>query len=437
MTPPGAVAQEIKAGPPMMRTLSNREYLATVSALVGKQLPLDLEKSWTPSTQFSGFDAVPWPNLDTKAVRVEMKWAQDTKWYPITVQTFRPVDAFTWPQWKPEQGRGLDVRVLAKDLAGHETVSRIVRIPSTEGDLLTGTPGRSGNRPDPFNTPSGGFVQPEIRYVNTLDTTVQYTIAKMGRSGVRAVHLWASDDQRTWKKANTFPVNAPYNPEKPSLDLSLPYKAEKEGLYGFIVIPEGGGGIKAADPKRDDPPMVLVSVDTQPPYAGITAVQVAAGAKGPRVEISWRAVDPNLLARPVNLEYATDKNKLDWKPVALQTENNLSRETGRFVWEIPDERLWKFYLRLRVVDKATNIGEHVWGVDLTAEREKGAPANPPAEWKEVIVDLVQPEATIKDVRSDGTPGAGRGPAATPPSPKPTPPPKKGTGPAVPSLEDGK
>ncbi|MBX3203362.1 MAG: DUF1588 domain-containing protein, partial [Labilithrix sp.] len=59
----------VTAGPAMTRNLSNREYLNVVSDLIGERLPLDLQRTWTATTQFSGFDAVPWTNLDTKAVR--------------------------------------------------------------------------------------------------------------------------------------------------------------------------------------------------------------------------------------------------------------------------------------------------------------------------------------------------------------------------------
>lgn len=61
--------EALTAGPAMTRNLSNREYLNAVSDLIGERLPLDLQKAWTATTQFSGFDAVPWSNLDTKAVR--------------------------------------------------------------------------------------------------------------------------------------------------------------------------------------------------------------------------------------------------------------------------------------------------------------------------------------------------------------------------------
>lgn len=64
-----ALGEALTAGPAMTRNLSNREYLNAVSDLIGERLPLDLQSAWTATTQFSGFDAVPWSNLDTKAVR--------------------------------------------------------------------------------------------------------------------------------------------------------------------------------------------------------------------------------------------------------------------------------------------------------------------------------------------------------------------------------
>ncbi len=64
-----SLGQRLAAGPAMTRNLSNREYLNAISDLIGERLPLDLQKQWTATTQFSGFDAVPWSNLDTKAAR--------------------------------------------------------------------------------------------------------------------------------------------------------------------------------------------------------------------------------------------------------------------------------------------------------------------------------------------------------------------------------
>lgn len=59
----------VSAGPPMSRNLSNREYIATMTAIIGAPIPPEVTAGWTATTQFSGFDAVPWTNLDAKAIR--------------------------------------------------------------------------------------------------------------------------------------------------------------------------------------------------------------------------------------------------------------------------------------------------------------------------------------------------------------------------------
>src|SRR5690349_6044038 len=64
-----ALGAKVEAGPPMSRNLSNREYLATMSAIIGAPVPNEVAAGWTATTQFSGFDAVPWTNLDAKAIR--------------------------------------------------------------------------------------------------------------------------------------------------------------------------------------------------------------------------------------------------------------------------------------------------------------------------------------------------------------------------------
>ncbi len=78
-TPPGAqepmdpalqaAHDQMVASTPVVRNLSNTEYLNATSDLLGVRVPVELQKSWTATTQYSGFDAVPWSNMDAKAVR--------------------------------------------------------------------------------------------------------------------------------------------------------------------------------------------------------------------------------------------------------------------------------------------------------------------------------------------------------------------------------
>lgn len=325
-------------------------------------------------------------NLDPQYMTLECKWPSSSEWTKINDRPgdprFKPNDSYAW---KMQPGKVLEVRVLARDRAGNEGVSPVVRVP---GDPATavGLPKNAGG--PGWVGPGAGtgavLPQPRIDYVNSLEFNVDYTVQRMGRSGVQAAHLFVLKDQGNWELVRRDAVKLMPDDKGPHA-LSLPYKATAEGTYGFFVIPESGAGKKADDPKKDDPPMVLVVVDTTKPYVKITGVQVKpGGVRGPLVEFTWEVADNNLMPQPVSLEWSLDKTAAKWNEVKYRLDNNLTRTTGRYAWEVPDEKLWKFWVRARAVDKAANIGEFVWA-------------------QEVIVDLEKPSATIDRIRGSGTP----------------------------------
>jgi hypothetical protein len=328
-------------------------------------------------------------NLDPAGVKLECKWPTSANWTAINDPHFKAADSYAW---KMPPGKVLEVRVKARDRAGNEGISPVVRVPGEPGATVAlpkaGGPAWAGN------PGAAALPQPHIDYANTLDFNVDYTVQRMGRSGVQAAHLFVIADKGDWRLVKRFPVKLMPDDKGPH-SMSLPYRAEREGTYGFYVIPESGAGKRAGDPKKDDSPMVLVVVDTTKPFVRLTGVQVKpGGARGPLVEFTWNAADANLMPQPVSLEWSLDKNAERWNEVKYRLDNNLTATTGRFTWEVPDEKLWKFYARIRAVDKASNVGEHVWGQD----REKN---NPPTE---IIVDLEKPSATIDRVRG-GPPGS--------------------------------
>jgi hypothetical protein len=225
---------------------------------------------------------------------------------------------------------------------------------------------------------------------------VDYTIQRMGRSGIQAAHLFVLRNQGNWEIVKRYPVKL--MPLDKDQALSLPYEAKEEGSYGFYIIPESGAGKKADDPKRDDPPQVWVVVDTTAPYVKITSVQVKPGGnRGPQVEITWEAADPNLMPQPVSLEWSPDKTATKWNEIKYRLDNLPGGTSGRYTWEIPDENLWKFWIRARAVDKASNTGEYIWP-------------------QEVIVDLEQPSAVPVKVRGGNSPLSAPGGTSTSPAP---------------------
>jgi hypothetical protein len=363
-------------------------------------------------------------NLDSQSLVLQCRWPGQQEWTTVSERAFRARDQFAW---KLPAGKVLEVRVRASDRAGNQGVSAITRVPP-DAAMGVGFPkvGGGGGEIPPVNT---NLPQARIDYVNTLDFTVDYTVERMGRSGVRAAHLFVLKNQgnANWEFVKKF--DAKLMPGDQDHSISLPYSTKEEGTYSFYVIPESGAGKRMDDPKRGDPAMVHVVVDKTAPYVRVTSVQVrAGGARGPLVEITWEAADPNLMPEPVSLEWSTDAKAAKWNEIKYRLKNTPGQTTGRYTWEVPDESLWKFYVRARAVDKAANTGEHIWGQD--ADR-KNAPV-------EVLVDLEKPSGTIDRVRGGNSPKQSGTGSDSPPSRPVAPPPSAsgGTGPSVPPLPGG-
>lgn len=384
-------------------------------------------------------------NLDPDGVRLQAKFPHWSEWKTITDRPILPTGRYSWSL---QQGQTLDVRVVARDRAGNENSSAPVQVPGT-GAFNTGLP-KLGGGPDVGPVGGGpGLPSPRVEYVNTEPFDISYKIERAGRSGIQAAQLYVLADRAAgWTLGKRYPINPvattgdslklPYSPPDPGKGRTA------DGTYGFYVGPESGAGTKADPPGPNTPPMVYVVYDTRPPFINITGVRVGAGgAKGPVVEITWETSDQNLLADPISLEYAEDPTAVRWKEIRYrlppgterQDADGLKKHVGQFAWEVPDEKLWKFYVKARSVDRAGNSSESVW---------KDA----------VIVDLEKPAATITGVR--GGPGGGGGGGGAAPAPRPDPPPvvrpmppppakklptppmtdeppAKGSGPALPDL----
>jgi hypothetical protein len=349
-------------------------------------------------------------NLDSRYIILEAKLPTWTEWRTVNDRTFKSADTYAW---KLNPGQSLEVRVTAKDKAGNSGSSAIVRVPGNEaiGTSFPKLPAGGGsdwppitNLPrDPVGPLGGTLPKPRIEYVNGKAITVDYTIQKAGRSGVKSASLFVQKDSAAWEFFKKFDIAPPADTGK---TLTLGYTAEKEGLYGFYVAPESGAGVKADPPRRDDHPMLYVVVDWTEPYVKITGIRVVpGGVRGPLVEIAWETNDQNLMADPITLEYSVDKDAVTWKEVKYRLPPGQEkpdsvgqkRYVGTYTWEVPDETLWKFHVRIRSVDKAGNTGKDQWK-------------------EEVIVDLEKPSAGITGVRG----GGGSGPPSPSPAPGPTP-----------------
>ena len=371
----------------------------------------------------AGNNGVAWrvtdDNLDPRGIVLQCRWPGQQDWTTVTERGFQARDQFTWAL--PDR-KVLEVRVQARDRAGHEGVSQIVKVPP---DTASGVGLPKAGGPGTEWLPEKNLPSVRYDYVNTLDFDVDYTIQKMGRSGVKAAYLFVQKKQGSWEFVKKFDVRLMPNDKDQSI--SLAYSAKEEGIYGFYIIPESGAGTRAEDPKRDDPPMINVVVDKTAPYVRITSVQVRkGGTRGPLVEITWEAADPNLMPDPITLEWSLDAKATKWNEVKYRLKNTPGQNTGRYIWEVPDENLWKFYIRALTVDRAANTGEYIW-----SQKDEGGKDKP----VEVIVDLDVPMGAVNKVRGGGTPRVPSSGSDAPPSPSlPVPLPGGGSLPIPPGGE---
>jgi len=306
-----------------------------------------------------------------------VKYPNMQEWTAVGARAFGVKDSYTWEKIPP--GKVMEVRVTAKDKAGHLGQSNIVRIPTANIAATDAGPGGSPKTNTGFGGPDEFPNRPQIEYVNSAELKVKSKLTRVTRSGVKEAILWVNEGKGGWKEDNRIAVKIDASTKDPTVDMT--YKAPKDGLYGFIVLPVSGAGYKPDDPRDGDAAQWLVEVDTTLPVIEIKTIRVGPGGlNGPRVEIDWTVVEKNPMPEPITLEYAKDINSpdKDWKVIAAKIPNG-----SRYVWEVDDKDLWKFYVRATFVDKAGNIGRNVY---------KDA----------VLVDLEKPSAVIEKV--NGGPG---------------------------------
>jgi hypothetical protein len=345
----------------------------------------------------SGKNSIRWvatdDNLLDNSIRLEGRMpGRVDEWQVLNTGPLRADDTFTWSNLPANET--LEVRVYAKDRAGHSGRSAVQVLNGTEvarggggSDLKApgvdrfGDPLRDRKRdtgfgnPDDFNNAN----TTKIEYVNTNKLMVSSKITHITRSGVKAAQLYVLHESSDWRPATKQDVNFTQETANPTVQME--YVAPKDGLYGFIIQPISGAGTKADDPRPSDTAQYLVQVDTTKPQMTVKSVRVTgAGLNGPLIEIEWESRDDNEWPEPITLEYSDDDKKT-WKPIhgAKMIPNN-----GRYTWEITDKKLWKFFIRGTATDKAGNSTLH----------ETPDPT---------LVDLDKPSGTVEKVNPNGQP----------------------------------
>src|SRR5262249_9415656 len=121
----------------------------------------------------------------------------------------------------------------------------------------------------------------------------------------------------------------------------------EEGKYGFHLVVKNGLGVASPAPKTGDAPQLWVEIDETCPNVQVTDCHVC---NGDSLMIGWTASDTHLSTRPVTILTGVSKEG-PWVPVASGLEN-----TGRYVWQMPKDMPFEFYVKVEAADRAGNVG---------------------------------------------------------------------------------
>jgi hypothetical protein len=212
---------------------------------------------------------------------------------------------------------------------------------------------------------------PGLQYTNKRQVKLEFDVSKVGPSGLGGVEVYMTTDEGlTWTTAPVennaqLPPTADGKPAGPmhgAVAVNLP----QEGVrYGFCVVVKSRAGLGKPPPQKGEAPHVRLELDQTPPRAALYRPQPDPNRPNTLV-LSWMAVDRNLTANPVTLEWA-ERREGPWLPVSTEPlPNNLPAPTGStgeqslgptgtYSWPLPERMPSRVFLRLTVKDTAGNV----------------------------------------------------------------------------------
>jgi hypothetical protein len=239
-------------------------------------------------------------------------------------------------------------------------------------------PAETGSTPGAI---APGAIEPDTEplYVNNPRFELKYGIDNVGRHGPALVEMYVSrDGGRSW-----MPM-----PEDADRQSPYPLDLGSEGTFGLWLVVQSASGLGDRPPQPGDKPLQWVVVDTTPPALQLDPPLVGRGPALGKVKITWQAADPHMAERPVLLSYRNaDEPGAEWIPIGDRIDN-----TGRFVWDVPENTPPRLHLRIDIVDRLLN---RAWAETTTS-------GNP------IVVDRSRPRGRILGLDS----GPQTGPAAT-------------------------
>jgi hypothetical protein len=228
---------------------------------------------------------------------------------------------------------------------------------SRTGSPPLGTlPVASSEQPSPpaGGTPAAAANAPAIKIVKTREVRLDFTVAKVGPSGLGNADVYVTLDKGgSWKKLpGETPISLPPHtdlhgsePISGSVGVQLPAEGT---IYGFIVAVKSKAGLAPPPPKAGDAPEILVELDTTAPQAKLFK-PFADPSQANTLTLSWAATDRNLADNPIVLEWSEQRDG-PWSAIGGGPLPN----SGQFAWHLPAQTPSRVFLRLTVRDLAGN-----------------------------------------------------------------------------------
>jgi hypothetical protein len=265
--------------------------------------------------------------------------------------------------WTVTNNAPLEVRLRAADDAGNVGEFTLNLTPGVAG----GTPGTGGGGDTNPSRPTGARPR---QFTNSKRINLKYSLLDVGKSGVSVVEVWSTTDTHRWELLKPW-KELPKELDKP---MAIPLTFDREGLFGFTLVPRSGVGRGSPGPQTGDEPQIWIEYDATPPVVRLESADVGRGDDDGKLLIRWSAEDKNLdqSDRSVTLSYAEDP-KGTWTPFAKDLPNN-----GYYSWKMETTVPFQFYVRVEARDKAGNVGKAE-----SLERVK--------------VDLNQPRANVSGI----------------------------------------
>ncbi len=178
---------------------------------------------------------------------------------------------------------------------------------------------------------------PKPKYFNSPRVGLDYSIKKVGPSGVSKIDVYVTTEQGgNWKKLTT--IEDPSNHS----DVELP----GEGVFGIRLAATNGNGFGGKIPGPGDLPTAIFEIDMTGPNLKVDIDPVT---KVGTIDIRWQVSDKNLSAEPIQILYAAQPTG-PWLIAGTKLKND-----GLFRWNLPRDIPQNFVIRIEARDLAGNM----------------------------------------------------------------------------------